>query len=502
MRALAHLSLRSPAITLVVIGVVTLVLGAGLWRLETEVGYRAFLGDAHPVVVELDGFVERFGGGLPLAAVWSCADSSACNRVFDAPSLAMAHTLARTLERVLGVRRVDSPATTPLLAPQVFGLPRARPLAPDGMPAEDLPELAARALSHPLWVGQLVSPDGLAGAVLVHLDSSDSETAVRTFAALQTVVAPFEARGFEFSYVGGPVEFVVAGAELQEQTARLIPVMVALVAVILLALFRSVLAAALALASVGVAVVWTLGAMGWAGWPQNSLTQVLAPLVLVIGVCDAIHLVAGYARRPLSDTAPRSEREAALLEVCDEVGPACLMTTLTTAAGFASFAASGLQSFVRFGWTAAFGVCAALLLCFSLLPLLLVRLPVRRISAERVRAAWERVLLLLVGIAERRARIVLGVAALFAALAVYAAGSLRVDASFEDLYGRESRVVVWASRVAQQLRPPDTLEIELRPPAGAALSEPAVLAVVATLEARLLGIDGPGRPLSVLDPLR
>ena len=70
-----------------------------------------------------------------------------------------------------------------------------------------------------------------------------------------------------------------------------------LVAAVLVLLFRSWLDAAVALVSVGAAVAWTLGLMGWLGWPQNSLTQALPPLVLVIGVCDAMHVLAGYVSR-------------------------------------------------------------------------------------------------------------------------------------------------------------------------------------------------------------
>ena len=501
MQTLARLALRFPLATAALLAVLSLALAAGLPRLKTEVGYRAFLGSGHPVIVELDAFLARFGGGLPLAAVWSCGASDACESVFDAVSLDMAHDVARALERTQGVSRVDSPATSPLLAPEILGLPRARRLAPLGEPEADLDALAALALDDPLWVGQLVSADGRAGAILVHLDSSDGETASRVFAALESALAPYEERGFVFWHVGGPVEFVVAGAELAEQTARMIPVMVGLVAAILLLLFRSVLAAALSLAAVGLAVVWTLGAMGWIGWPQNSLTQALAPLVLVIGVCDAIHVVASYSRRPLAGDAPRAEREAALLDVCAEVGPACLVTTLTTAAGFASFAASGLASFVRFGLTAALGVGAALALCFTLLPLLLARVPPARLSRERVRGAWERGLDAGVAFAGRRRWLVLCVAGLVTFAGGIGVTRLHVDASFEDLYGAQSRVVVWAREVASHLREPDTLELELRPAGERSPVDPHVLRVVAQLARDLQGLDGLGRPVSVLDPL-
>jgi predicted RND superfamily exporter protein len=53
---------------------------------------------------------------------------------------------------------------------------------------------------------------------------------------------------------------------------------------------------------------------------------------------------------------------------------------------------------------------------------------------------------------------------------------LRVDASFEDLYGERSRVVQWVHFVGRNLRGPDTLEVDVTLPEGASPADPAVLA--------------------------
>ena len=73
--------------------------------------------------------------------------------------------------------------------------------------------MGARARSDPVWSGQLVSPDGTAGAVLVHLESSDSALAADVFSRLRAELGAYEERGFDFHLTGGPVEFVVAVSE-------------------------------------------------------------------------------------------------------------------------------------------------------------------------------------------------------------------------------------------------------------------------------------------------
>jgi predicted RND superfamily exporter protein len=499
---LAELSLRHPRATLCLVLAATLLAGLGATRITSEAGYRAFLGAEHPAVLELDAFAQRFGGGLPFAAVWSCGESPACESVFDPASLAMAHAVARGMEGAPGVRRVDGPATSPLLVPVLFELPEVRRLAPEGIPAEDLETLAERAVTAASWSGQIVSADGRAGALLVHLESSDAALGARALATLRGLLAPFEARGFQFHLVGGPVEFVVAGDELARNAARIVPLMLALVALLLVALFRTPAAAVVSLASVGLAVVFTLGLQGWLGWPANSLTQVLPPLVLVLGVCDTIHLLAGYASRSARrEQASPAEREAALLQVAREVGGACLMTSLTTAAGFASFAVSGLEGFVRFGWLAAAGVLAALVLCFTLLPVATVALPPRWLASPRAGDAWDAALARVVSLAQRRARGVLVAAAAVAALGSLGFAGLRVDARFEDLYGEDSQVVRWARAAAAHLREPETLELALHAPDGPELHDPQALAVLARVEA-LASLEGLGPALSLLVPMR
>ncbi len=500
---LTRYALRFPVFTWGAAAIITAFMALGLPRLETDVGYRAFLGPDHAAVVQLDHFADRFVGGIPIAAVWSCRESDPCEHVFDPDSLAMAYRVATALARVPGVRRVDGPATTALLAPQTIGLPQSRQLAPAGKPAPDIDALAARAVRDSLWVGQIVSADATSAAVLAHLESSSGEVAKRVVTALQEALAPFEARGFRFHLVGGPVEFVVAGAELETATARVIPLMLGLVALVIILFFRAWIVAVLCLGVVGLGVLWSFGLLAWLGWAQNSLTQALAPLVLVIGVCDAIHLLSAYASHPrLASASSRTHREQILIQVCDDVGPACAMTTLTTAAGFASFAASGLESIARFGLAAAFGVGVALLLCFALLPPLLVRVPPARLGRLGEARAWPRALADGARFSGRSRGWVLGIAALIAIVSTVGLLRLRVDARFEDLYGGDSQVVRWAEFVAENLREPDTLELVLEPPRGIALSSPSVLATVARLQEELSAIDGLGASISILDPTR
>ena len=500
MLRLALLALRHPRALAALALLATSTLCAGALRVGPNSGYRALLGAGHPVLRDLDAVAARFGGGVPFAISFACRGEAPCRSIFDPAALELAHALAVQLAAVPGVLRVDGPATSPLLAPELFDLPRARQLAPDGTPAPDLAELAPRALADPLWASQIVSPDGAAGALIVTLADSEGETAERAVDAALAAIAPFEAHGFSFALAGGPVEFVVAGRELDRAAQRLVPAIVLLVGAIVWLSFRSAPLAGLALASVGLALLWTIGIQGWLGWPRTSFFQVLPPLLLTIGVCYGIHVVAAYAELLAAAGGRDDARGAALAAALGDVARPCLYTALTTAAGFASFYGSGLESLVRFGWIAALGVMAALVATFTVLPVAMVRLPARWISPLRAQAGWRAVLLRITRGPLLRPRLTLALTALLSLLAAAGLARLRIDASFEEIYGERNQVVRWA-RAAAEVRSAETLEIALALPPGMAASAPEALSTLARLET-VAEQPGLGRPLSVLAPMR
>jgi predicted RND superfamily exporter protein len=497
---LARKALAHPRAVLALAVAATLFFAAGIPRLETAVGYRAFLGAEHPAVRDLDAFLTRFEGGLPLALVYACEGSAPCTSVFDASALEMARDVSAALRGAHGVRRVESPASAIVFVPARPPFPpRPRRLVEDGVPAPDRALLAERALADRLWRGQLVSPDGRVAAIVVEISGSDGAVAQSVWSAAERAMQPFEARGFAFHAVGGPVEFVVAGGELEAAARRFVPLMVALVAAAFLVILRSPGATAALLATIGVAVVWTMGLLGWLGWPENTLTQILPPIVLVIGTCDGLHLIARYAaaRAERPDEPPRAQ----ILRASGEVAMPCLMMTLTTIGGFLSFVPSELEAFARFGIAAGFGVGASLLLTFTLLPLALLRFPPRPAPDVTAPRVLESVLVRLTRRVERRAGLVLAASLAIAVVCGFGMARLRVDATFEDLYGRTSRVVQWARFASERLRPPDTLEVEVDLPNGRDVADPATLGAVERAATALAALPDAGPVRSLLDPI-
>jgi predicted RND superfamily exporter protein len=434
---------------------------------------------------------------------WSCRQSPHCETIFDPASLRMADAVSRRLASLAVIRDVRSPASSSLLVPTPDGF-AVRHFLEHGEPAADARLLAERALDDPLWVGNLVSSDGRTGVIVAQPIDSESETSVQVVEAIREALAPFEAAGFEFHLVGHAVEFVVAGRELARSSAALTPIAAIVVALIVFALSRSWQCVLVSLSTVLTALVWTFGLLGALHWPRDSILQTLAPLILVVGVCDAIHVLSRFAaeRTPGNRTAGRSGRRKALLAATRDVAKPCLVTTLTTAGAFLSFATSDLQTFVHFGVISAFGVLACLILTFTLLPVLLLLIAAEGGRTARVSRGWEVALEAIVRTAERRAMpILVATALVFAVCAVGWLGFLRVDTDGYEMYGDGSQVIGWIRFVEQSLHRSDNLEIEIELPPSAPLESPETLDAISRLAERLSQIEGLGRATSLLDPI-
>ncbi|MBW2269506.1 MAG: MMPL family transporter [Deltaproteobacteria bacterium] len=499
MQRISSWALHRPGFALTGLLLLTAAIGSGILRLETDLGYRAFLGSRHSAVSTFDAFLERFGGGLPMRVVWSCEETSRCDSVFEPAALEMARRVEEQLSPSPAVSGVTSPASAVVFDASPQGVVPRR-FFEDAALAADRARLAELAGADAMWVGSIVSEDGRVGSIAIDLVSSESEVATSAYSALDAALAPFEADGWVFHRVGGPVEFVVAGGELDDAMARIVPAMVVLVVLALVVLFRSLLAAALALATTGVAVLWAHGALGWIGWAQNSLTQTLAPLVLVIGVCDGIHLIARYVAHCETGHATDLAGRRAQLEraIADVVRP-CWMTSVTTAAGFVSFTSADLESFEQYGVIAALGVMAAFGLTFTLLPVLLLPLRIEWVRITHASDSWRRGLDALVGFASGHRRAILAATAVILVICGYGMTRLRVHSSFDELYGADSRVVRWSHFVAEHLRKPDSLEIALHLPPGSDLASDSVRESIRRSGEALLEIADLERVRSLLD---
>jgi predicted RND superfamily exporter protein len=212
-------------------------------------------------------------------------------------------------------------------------------------------EAAARAQREvPLLRRRLASEDGRV-AVLVVMPTPGLDVA-REAALLVRVresLASDAREGVETSVTGIVAMRVEMIEALRADQWRLV-VLATLGALVVLVLgMRSVAGVVLPLATVGLSLALAMGLMVVTGTPLNLLTNMLPPLLLTIGLAEAMHMVVRYREERALGLDPLE----AAAETLRSMWLACFVTTFTTAVGFGALVLQESEGLRRFGLVAA-----------------------------------------------------------------------------------------------------------------------------------------------------
>jgi uncharacterized protein len=146
----------------------------------------------------------------------------------------------------------------------------------------------------------------------------------------------------------------------------------ALSALILLIMFRSVSTTFLSLLVVIIGVIWSVGITYLFGYKITLLTALIPPLVVVIGIPNCI-----YFLNKFHSTFKRTgDKEQSLIDMVSKMGVVTLFCNLTAAIGFAVFALTNSAILKEFGQVAGLSIMLIFVISFILLPGVLSYMPV------------------------------------------------------------------------------------------------------------------------------
>lgn len=328
--------------------VVVMALGSGMLRLGVDTSPDDFVIPGSDEEADLHLLREEFGSD-ELTYVLVETDSP------YAP--AQLQSLAELQAALLRAPHVESVVSVLSIADDV-GLPRGEIVA-DAQLLEGTPGIDRLVSASPGagFLAVVASPRAVNGDGSFLSGSEEAAYGEAVFDAMDRVRRP----GFDPIVASGLTFSLRSAAKVSLFVGLGIALLLTGLAVGLVAVYRTLAAALLPLVVIGATLICTLGLMGWTGNNLNAFSQVLVLLVVVAGAADSVHLLHQFAR----DWGPHNDiREASIAAVAAKT-PAIVLTSLTTAAGFASFAFLGLGAFGRLGIFGAVGVLFAMV--FSLL---------------------------------------------------------------------------------------------------------------------------------------
>ncbi|MEQ3498735.1 MMPL family transporter [Tenacibaculum sp. SSH1-16] len=142
-------------------------------------------------------------------------------------------------------------------------------------------------------------------------------------------------------------------------------------AIIFFFFFRSFRATFITLLVVSIGVTWAFGFMGLFRYEITVLSALIPPLIIVIGVPNAVFLINKYQQ----EVKKHGNQAKSLQRVISKVGNATLMTNITTASGFATFIFVKSRLMREFGVLASVNIISIFILALLIIPIIYSFMP-------------------------------------------------------------------------------------------------------------------------------
>lgn len=504
MKRFARFVTGHPLVVLALTALATLValhgivdLRSGHVRLEVDPGIDRLLPAGDEERRFYDRARELFGSDQTLLLVLETED------VYQPEALAQVQRITRSTGEIPGIERVISLASATQIEDRdgdVYVGPFFEEVPGD---AAALAKLRAALEAHPIY-RSLVADDGRATSLLLTLGAvSDREFVERRLSEEVLAVAQREAPGAKLSVTGIPHAKLVLSRTILEEMLFIVPGVLGITAILLALTFRTLRGVVLPMGAIGVAVVWTLGGIGWSGQPFNLVSNIVPPLVITLGFATMMHVVAEYYELLHHVPAPdRASHRRAIEQVLNEMGLTIAVNGLTTVLGFLSLMVSGVTAVREFGLWASVGVCSATLIALTLVPSVLALLgPGRRLPRQPGEGAIDRIASRLADFDVRRRRAIFLLALAVLVVCGFGIARLRVSTGIVDYFFPRAPVRVTYDTLNERLGGLGSFFVVLESDEDGAFARPENLEALRDVQTWLAAQPEIGSAISLADPL-
>ncbi len=343
---------------------------------------------------------------------------------------------------------------------------------------EDFPDSQAellamrdKMLGKPMYVGGLLTADAAYGGIIIEMEKSSIDpldeirldpeggNAIENLYpqvsddAIEAILSRPDYEGIRFYHTGDVPLNSTLNKLNKKESGVLLGISFAVVGALLYYFFRSVVGVVGPLAVISLSLLTAMAAVGVLGWKLDIMVGMLPTLLTAVGVADSVHIIAEFR----SYYAALGDRREAVRKTLYLVGTPCLLTSLTTAAGFAAMSIAPIKAISRFGIYSSVGVIAAFFLSVTLLMVFLFFGRAKREGAaserELIRAKggerFQRALAAVAGFDIRHRKAILAVSALLFAGSVAGIAQLRIDSNFMNEYSERVPVKI-ATEIADR----------------------------------------------------
>jgi len=252
------------------------------------------------------------------------------------------------------------------------------------------------AINEPNLVRRLVSATGEVAviSVTVRLPTGDTpDSAQDASAAVLEIATSITALTDKYKALYPQHDFYHTGivfmnksfmTEAQKDASTLVPLMFLMIIAILWILLRSFTGTFATLIIIIVSIATTMGLSGWMGYFLSTATVNVPTMVMTLAVADCVHVISSmlYAMRQ-----GQNKEEAIAYSMKLNLMP-IFITSATTSIGFLTLNFSNVPVLADLGNLTALGVMIAFALSVTMLPALLLILPMRQVKITTGKSHW------------------------------------------------------------------------------------------------------------------
>lgn len=353
-----------------------------LQHIYFDTSTEGFLSPQHPAIRAYDQFREDFGRD-ELVIVGAVSPN-----VLTPDFARQFNELYQDIERQLdGTESVDSLINARYVYGEDDELIVEDLFEPWPQSQQDFLEILRRIDRSDFYKGLFVSSDLTMATIVIRLQYhipdpalepgrakalEDARTA-RFLSDLEAILNQHRKQGMELYIAGSPVVTHLLQSSMINDMRTFSLWVIAVIGLLLALLFRRVSGVILPLVVVLLSVVVTISLMALFRQPLQLPTAMLPSFLMVVGIGDSIHFLSLF----YAEFNRTGDKRDALIRALEHSGLAMFLTSLTTAAGMASFANADLLPVSNLGVFTAVGVMCAFLITIIVLPACLRLLPLK-----------------------------------------------------------------------------------------------------------------------------
>jgi predicted RND superfamily exporter protein len=330
-------------------------------NLQFSFDFQQFFPKGDPDLVFFEEFQENFEAddNFLLVAIENKPD------IFDSVFLNKLHEFTLRADTLPGVTGTQSITTLefPVIKPPLFSMTIPAVHRNDASRLADDKETL---LKDEIVVNRLISKDGTAAVIVIkNFNKMDQPVAEDFIDKLNKMAKEYD---FDDYHLLGRANFQAELVRMQKRELMVsIGISSILTMIIMILLFQRMAGVTISMTAIGLSLLLFGGYMAAFGRTFTALSALYPVMMSIVATSDVVHFMSKY----VDELRKGLTKNAAIRITIKEIGTATLLTSLTTAAGFASLMTSRIPAISEFGFNAAIGVLVAYVIVLILITTLL-----------------------------------------------------------------------------------------------------------------------------------